>query len=487
MKMLHPNSIAKNIFHLFYSTAAASLLQALVLIYLASYLEAYHYGIFSVALASAMVMGYFTDSGLTEIAIREGSKKNVDLEAILSSYIKVRVVLLAVTLGGGSCFVCVFYSGNPELARIAYYLSIPMVIGLALQGVGTMFFQLIRKMQYIGFIRMFSSLMLICTLANSVLFSLSPVIVCFMYGLSYCMSGVFAVLLVAKHIRIRLHKPFLHGFLKDFTSFMFSGLLFILTPHLGPIILEKTVTLKEVGLFAVAYRIPQALQQVPMIVAGAYRPVLFNHYHNEQSEEHIEMNIMLIKIMALFGIVISIPLYYLSDEFILLLFGESWASSSSALKVLSLLLLIQAIGIALADGLTTRGRQIYRTVVQLFSVLSGISLYILFSSSYGIVGGAYAGLSVEIIALIGYWICLPNRMRIAKKSIIPYVFYFAVFLIVLTFTMDDHPYAAAIVHLVGMVLLLVLDKQLKEKAAGLIKAGISQFKVGERVERAVYK
>lgn len=75
MNEFRPNSITKNIFHLFYSTAAASFLNALVLIYLASYLQAYHYGMFSVALASAMVMGYFTDAGLTEIAIREGSKK----------------------------------------------------------------------------------------------------------------------------------------------------------------------------------------------------------------------------------------------------------------------------------------------------------------------------------------------------------------------------------------------------------------------------
>lgn len=487
MKAAVPNSISKNIFHLFYSTAAASFLNALVLIYLASYLEAFHYGMFSVALASAMVMGYFTDAGLTEIAIREGSKKDADLGAILASYIKVRVLLLFITLAGGSCYIYFFYPGNTELTKIAYSLTIPMVVGLALQGIGTMFFQLIRKMQYMGFIKMFTSFLLICTLAMSIFFSLSPVVVCLMYGLSYCMAGIFALILVSGHISIRLDVPFLPGFLKNFTSFMFSGLLFIITPQLGPIVLEKTLTLKEVGLFAVAYRIPQALQQLPMIVAGAYRPVMFNHFHNQQLEQHLKLNVTLIKLMAIFGMLITIPLYYLSAEFIMFIFGESWMPSSHALKILSLLLLIQAIGIGLADGLTTRGMQNYRTGVQLFSVLTGIIAYIALSNTFGITGGAYAGLSVEIIALIGYWLFLPHKKVIALKSVLPYLVYFALFLSFFALTLSKHPYTAVIFHLLGIVLLLYLDKEMKRRLIRLFDLASSKFKVEERVNDAIHK
>ncbi|KZE64052.1 hypothetical protein AWM68_13170 [Fictibacillus phosphorivorans] len=487
MKDVKPNSITKNIFHLFYSTAGASFLNALVLIYLASYLEAYHYGMFSVALASAMIMGYFTDSGLTEIAIREGSKKDADLTAILASYIKVRVLLLLITLLGGSCFIYFFYSGNQVLINVAYYLSIPMVIGLALQGVGTMFFQLIRKMQYIGFIKMLSALLLICTLAFSILFSLSPLMVCLMYGLSYCMAGVFAIVLVKRHVPIHLKVPFLPGFLKNFSSFMCSGLLFIITPQLGPIILEKTLTLKEVGLFAVAYRMPQALQQLPLIVAGAYRPVMFKSFHNNQVHEHSKLNVMLIKIMALFGMMITVPLYYLSDELITFLFGKSWLPASEALSILSLLILIQAIGIGLADGLTTRGLQSYRTGVQMFSVVAGILVYVLFSSNYGVTGGAYAGLTVELIALSGFWLFLPNKKVVAKKILLPYLIYFGLFMALCTATLSDYPFLAAAFHLIGILFLFYLDQEMKENVSGLLYQVSSRFKVRERVENAIHK
>lgn len=487
MKEVKANSISKNTFHLFYSTAGASFLNAFVLIYLASYLEAYHYGMFSVVLASAMVMGYFTDAGLTEIAIREGSKKDAGLSAILASYIKVRALLLFVTLAAGTSYISIFYAENEELTRIGFYLSIPMVTGLALQGIGTMFFQLIQKMQYIGFIKMVTSLLLICTLAISILFSLPPVIVCLMYGLAYCVAGIVSILFVTSHISIRLNVPFLPGFLKNFTSFMFSGLLFILSPQLGPIILEKTLTLKEVGLFAVAYRIPQALQQLPLIAAAAFRPVMFNHFHNQKIEQHVTLNVTLIKLMAILGMIITIPLYYLADAFILQLFGESWMPSSEALKILSLLILIQAVGIGLADGLTTRGLQTYRTGVQLFSVLVGIVVYILFSRMYGVTGSAYAGLFVEIIALIGYWIFLPQRKTIAFHSFVPYLLYFGLFLTICSFFMINYPYMAAMTHLLGVAILLFFDKEMKGKLVVLFRQLSSKIKMKGRMEDVIHK
>ncbi|ANC78839.1 hypothetical protein ABE65_019355 [Fictibacillus phosphorivorans] len=487
MKEVIPNSISKNIFHLLYSTAAASFLNALVLIYLASYLEAFHYGMFSVVLASAMVMGYFTDAGLTEIAIREGSKKEADRVAILSSYLKVRALLLLLTLAGGACYISFFYNDNPELTKLAYCLSIPMVFGLAFQGIGTMFFQLVQKMQYIGFIKMFTALLLICTLGMSMFLSLTPVIVCFLYGFSYFIAGIFALVLVARHIPFRLDVPFLPGFLKNFTSFMLSGLLFIITPQLGPIILEKTLTLKEVGLFAVAYRIPQALQQLPLIVAGAYRPVMFTHFHRKRMDQHVDLNVTLIKLMAICGMVITIPLFYLSDEIILFLFGESWLLSSQALKILSLLLLIQAVGVGLADGLTTRGLQKFRTGIQLFSVLTGIAVYILFSNTYGITGGALAGLSVELIALIGYYLFLPQKRTIALKSFVPYFLYFGLFLYLCSLIMTTYPYLAAVIHLMSVGFLVILDKEMKRKLVGLYDIVRSKLKMRERVEDAIHK
>ncbi|NGY76365.1 oligosaccharide flippase family protein [Bacillus megaterium] len=44
---------------------------------LAQYLSAASYGRFSVALAFAMILGYFTDVGLSNTVLREGSKSEL--------------------------------------------------------------------------------------------------------------------------------------------------------------------------------------------------------------------------------------------------------------------------------------------------------------------------------------------------------------------------------------------------------------------------
>ena len=261
------NSIGLNVIHMFYSTVLSSVFNALALIILANYLESRSYGLLSVALAFAMIMSYFTDSGLSEIVLREGSKRKTSIQSVISSYIKLRILLLGITFILG--FIIIHLTNtNEELIRTAYYLVIPMVMGVAMQGIGTTYFQLVEKMQYAGFIRMLSSIFLIITIVIGMAMSLHPFVISFLYGFSYFLAGACAIVLVHRHIKITLKSTFHKGLLFQLWSFLLSGLLFVLLPQLGPIILEKTVTLKQVGFFAVAYRIPQALNQLPNVVAG---------------------------------------------------------------------------------------------------------------------------------------------------------------------------------------------------------------------------
>ena len=45
-----------------------------------------------------MVAGYFTDVGLSNTVLREGSRQEKGLEVIIATYIKIRLALLVLTL-----------------------------------------------------------------------------------------------------------------------------------------------------------------------------------------------------------------------------------------------------------------------------------------------------------------------------------------------------------------------------------------------------
>lgn len=463
------NSIAQNIGHLFYSTAISSGLNALSLILLASYLEVDKYGLFSVALAFSMIMGYFTDAGLSEIVLREGSKKNVSLSVLISSYMKIRGLLLAVTFVIGLMIIHLANSGNRELIETTYYLIFPMVTGIALQSVGITFFQLKERMQYCGLIRIVSSSCLIMTLLLGVMLKFNPLTIFVLYGMSYLIAGILAIILVAKHVRINMKSEFHKGLLDNFGSFTAGGLLFVLLPHLGPIILEKTITLSEVGLFAVAYRIPQALQQIPFIVAGAYYPVLFKAFQSNLLEDHRQLLKFQIKLMSIVGVFLTIPFFHLSKVIVPILFGAQWFDAALPLKILSFLLLLQAISIAFADGLTTSKRQSQRVIVQAVSIILGIIFYISLSKKFGVTGAAYAGVLMEVIALIGFWFFTPGRWTLAKQAAMPYLVYFVITIGCTDLMLNEFPFLAAVMNLVLVLPILLVDREVKEKLTDLIQ------------------
>lgn len=479
LKKLQKHTIGKNIFHLFYSTALSSGLNAAALIILANYLQSYYYGMFSVALAFAMIMGYLTDAGLNSIVLREGSKKDVDLSILISSYLKVRIILLAVSLLCGFAIIHFTNSWNKEFILTSYFLIIPMVLGLTLQSIGTIFFQMIERMHYCGLIRIIASVCLVVTLSAGLIFNLNHLIICTLYGFSYLAAGAFGIYKVRQYVQIRMKSSFHKGLLRNIGSFSLGGLLFVILPHLGPLIIEKTLTLSEVGIFAVAYRIPQALQQIPFIIAGAYYPVLFRAYNNNQLQEHLHKNITLIKLMALAGITITVPLYAKSDAVIRLLFGEMWIDASFPLKILSLMVTLQAINIALADGLTTKGLQSYRTAIQAIAIITGILLYIQFSKSYGIAGAACAGAAIEGIALLGFWICNPNRWIIAKKALFPYLLFFAICICSIKLFTDSHYIIVFLFHFLLLVLVIFIDKEMKNMILDVMTRVLNKWRVKE--------
>ncbi|MBN9655002.1 oligosaccharide flippase family protein [Halobacillus sp. GSS1] len=478
------NSIASNILHLFYSTALSSILNAAALIVLASYLQSSHYGVFSVALAFAMIMGYFTDAGLSDITLRESSKPGVKLPELISSYVKMRLTLLVATFFIGFTIIHFFNSSNGELIRTAYYLIIPMVTGVALQSIGTTFYQLIEKMQYYGLIRMVSSFCLVTAMVVGMGLQLNPLTMCMLYGLSYLTAGIFGLVLVMKDVSIRFAYPFHKGLFKNLGSFTLGGLLFVLLPHIGPIILEKTIPIAAVGLFAVAYRIPQALQQIPFIVAGAYYPVLFRSFQHQNLREHLNHQISQTKIMSLVGMMMVLPFFYLSEYVIKILFGTEWLGAAFPLKVLSLMLLLQSVNIALADGLTTMEKQNSRTFIQLVTVIVGLGLYITLSLSYGVIGAAVTGVAIEVLALIGFWVCSPNRWVLFKRSLFPYLSYFFTGLLIIEWVGNLHAMLALPLHTTLVLLLPLLDTDLRRKLYVYTQQLLLKYKQGRVPEHS---
>ena len=468
MKREKKNSIGKNAVYLFYSTIFSSGLNAVTLIILAKYLDSQSYGMFSIALAYALIMGYCTDGGISVAVLREGSKNEVSLPELISSFVKVRLVLLGVTFIAGYFLIQLLYQNQPELMKTMYYLMLPMVTGLALQSISITYFQLIEEMQYLGLIRICSAVLLVVSVLGGMMLALHPFLICLLYGTSYLLAGIVGIHLVGKRTTIHFKHAFHRGLLKNVTSFIISGLLVVLLPQLGPIVLERTLTLKQVGFFAVAYRIPSALYQIPGVLAGAFYPALFKSYHSKGEAAHLQLNLLQLKMMALTGMAMTVSFFYVPELLIRTLFGEEWVSASKALQILSFMLVLQSINVALADGLTTKALHYRRTAIQAAALLFGIGFYVGFSHQFGIEGAACAAVGIELISLAGYWVLNPAKKALAVNMLIPYLSFFSVLFVIMNYFLSESPVLAACLHLLSLTVILAADRGLLHKLRALI-------------------
>lgn len=459
MEHIKRNSIFKNIVHLFMSTVLSRGLNTITLLIMAGYLSSSYYGMFSVALAFSMVAGYFTDAGLSNTVLREGSKKNAQIASILSSYVRIRMVLLSLTLAVSFLIIQIFYDSY-SLILTMYYLMIPMITGLAFQSIGITYFQLTEQMNRLGTIRILSSIFLIVLIGFGMFAAVSPFVLSSLFGISYLLAGLYGMHMVRKELRWSMKEKFEKRLLGGIGAFLVGGLIMMLLPQLGPLILEKTLPLELVGLFAIAYRIPSALYQVPGIIGGAFYPVLFQTHNLKEYDKHTNLNILQVKLMALIGLALTIPIYHLSQSIIMFLFGADWLSAAPLLRILALLLVLQGASIALADGLTTKGMQGHRTLIQLITVVIGCICYYASSRTYGVSGAAYTALCLEAIALIGFWICNPERWKIAKKVLLPYTLLSVIVLKGTNFLLSNHSIWSLLLSILFLAAGIGLDREL---------------------------
>ncbi|MDP7977896.1 oligosaccharide flippase family protein [Bacillus sp. WLY-B-L8] len=462
----------KNIIHLFYSTIFANLLNAMSLIVLANFLGAKNYGMFSVSLGVTMIMFFFTDLGISNTFLQEGVKQEENFNILVSSYVKSRIIFLIV-----NCIICyvgihIFYN-EKEFVNILEGLLFSMLIGLTLQSIGVTYFQLIEEMKYIAAIKIFAAVFLMIITIVCAYFQFKPYVTVFLYGLAYIIGGINSLYLVCRKIKLQLNGAWQKQLFHQLVPFLMSGLLIMIIPQLGPIILKHTLSFTLIGIFMVAYRIPAALYQMPGVIAGAFFPVLFRNFSQNDIEKHTKLNILQMKCMTIVGMGTTIFIYYFAPYFISILFDSEWDQAVLPLKILAFLIVLQSINIAIADGLTTKGQQMRRTMIQfLVLIVGGIAFYIL-SLAYGINGAAYAAILLEIVALVGYIAVNEIRMKIIKEVIIPYMCYFCFPFVVIQYILGTYVVIAMILNVILIVVLIfTLDRDMKK----LIIDGIEKIR-----------
>jgi O-antigen/teichoic acid export membrane protein len=451
--------LLQNVIYLFSSNVLVRLINALVTIAVAKYLGSQDYGYLSVAIAFSMLASFFTDLGLNNTVIREGTKPKIDLSILMSTFIKVRLILALLITIISILIIETFYI-NYRLQLILYWIVLPTIWGFAIQSVGSIYFQIIQKMKYTAFINSIASLLTALTLFMGIYFHWKVEFIARIYGFSSVIAGLLSILLMIRFIPLKSGWNF--KIFNGLTSFAIAGIVMMIIPHLGPIILERVTNIEQVGFYAAAFRIPSVLYQVPGIIALAFYPLMFELANANKEEEHTQLIGACLKFMSGLGILIALPFFLYPQWWIVTLFGEGWIEAANTLKLLSLMVIIQAINYPLADALSTIGKQFYRTIILVLSLPIGITLFYLLGNIYGSYGGGIAVIIHELLLFVGLLLITGKKRRIYLKGVI---FNFSSMILTYcfsTFVLNNiHPIIGILISWVMFIFIIfILDNQL---------------------------
>ncbi|ANP84078.1 MULTISPECIES: oligosaccharide flippase family protein [Bacillus] len=462
------NKILKNASYLFVGNITVRFVLAIATIFFARYVSPSDYGMFTTALAVSAVICYFTDAGLTHTFMREGTRSDANISVLISSYLRIRLILAIVISVLFAIFAQFFYP-DAYLRAMVYWVVLPTMFGATLQGVGMAYFQVTERMQFTAIISVLQGVTAAAALLLGMSFQWSLMMVAAMYGVSSLVTGVIAFIMTIRYTQV--HKGWDKGILDQLLIFTINGIIIMLLPQLGPIILEKVSTYNQVGFFGAASKIPAVLYQIPGVIAAAFYPRLFAFGNEKNIEEHRKLSSFELKLMSFLGMGISIPFIADPSFWIVSLLGEEYAPAGNALAILAFMVILQSINYPLADNLTTIGQQWKRATTMTIGLVVAIIGYIVLGSKYGMMGAAAAAILTEITLLIGFTLFIRKGMQLLVKGIIFNSLAFIISYGIYRIALIDLPPLVALTLtgiLYGMIG-IVIDPQIRGFVLGFIK------------------
>ncbi|MBE0472147.1 MAG: flippase, partial [Methyloprofundus sp.] len=196
-----------------------------------------------------------------------------------------------------------------------------------------------------------------------------------------------------KHFDLSIAKQLL----KDSWPLIFSAIVVMIYMRIDQIMIKEMLGEYEVGIYSAAVRLSEAFYFIPMLITASLFPAILNA--KNQSDELYKQRLQrLYTFMVWFAIAIALPMTFLSDWLILLLFGQAYQEAGQVLMIhvwsMPFVFLLVASGKwFIAEGLARMA--LYRNLSAAFL---NVVLNIIFIPIYGVVGAAISTLLAFFMA-----------------------------------------------------------------------------------------
>lgn len=178
----------------------------------------------------------------------------------------------------------------------------------------------------------------------------------------------------------------------------FAGILVALyfSNQIGVVILSFLAGKEEVGYFASAYRIFDALTMIPAAITGAFLPVM-SLYYVQSLGAFVRTLRFTMKYLFILAAPLLVIITLLADRIIIFLYRESFAPSIPALQILGLALVFSFWNFASQSVVVARNRE--RLLLAFIWIAAGIHVVgnLVLITRYSYLGACWAVLATQAI------------------------------------------------------------------------------------------
>ena len=379
----------------------ARLIALVTVLAMIKWLRATQYGAFATVANYTAIVSVVLDLGFNVLFVREGARHPKEIQRYLRNVMSLRLLMSVVSLG--LLAVALGVNGLGDLLLPAFLLMVLTSYSTLLRNG----LYAVQRLGYEAIAVVLESLVLLGLVLFGIKTGRGITYFLWAYAGQYAFScAYFVVVLAVKRIAVigwRFELPLLREWFWKGLPFALTFVITILYFKIDQPLVYALRPHYEAGWYAAAYKPFEALLFIPMTLLSVVFPVL-SVFHRERTNELLDAVNRFFKALLLIGWPMSVGIFVLAHPLTHALFGDEFAASEPALRILALGLGIAFVNNAFIGALSASDRQSSFTWAAGWSLVANVGANLALIPAFGYLGASVATVITEIVLGVAGWV-----------------------------------------------------------------------------------
>jgi O-antigen/teichoic acid export membrane protein len=367
-------------------------------IWVARYLGPEQFGIFSYALAFAAIFSGISKLGLDNIVVRDLVNQPDKRDRYLGTAFWLKFIGALITLAI-LAFASLF-TANDDRTNLYIFIIASGTIFQSFEVID-FYFQSKVLSKYVSLCKI-TQLLLSSALKLYVILTADDLFWFVIITLIDQATLAIALCIAYKYQRIgsfyrHFNLAIAKTLINDSWPMIFSSIVVMLYMRIDQIIIKQMLGEKAVGLYSAAVRLSEVGYFIPMIITSSLFPAIISAKKISETLYYARLQ-RLYTLMVWIAITIALPMTFLSDWLVIILYGETYKDAGQVLIIHIWTSVFVFLGVASGSWLTSENLQhlaFYRTFL---GMVTNIILNFVLIPIYGLIGSAIATIIAQMVA-----------------------------------------------------------------------------------------